>query len=338
MPEHIPNFDLYGELEVASTASTETIEAAWRSLVKRHHPDVGSGRGASASDERIRRLNVAHDWLTDPERRARYDAERTIGAAFTGPTPTPASTWATPAEEPDWRELRREVHWRSPPARSRSRPLTTSPIFAVALGLLVITLTVGAILVVIRLPSPGAGQVAGVPVPSRLATASPRLGSPATATATPIPAEAANALAAQLPDSIGGIALQGETASGSELFDGDDVALADFLARTGGSANDLVGAYKAGSESDGRFVTVVGLAIASVSGEDVAAAFKATSREGVEADVSWTDTVLAGRTVAVSRDPTDPEISAYLVASSEAMYLVITPDPELADAAILALP
>ena len=68
--EPIPPFDLYIELEVDPGATTETIEAAWRSLVRRHHPDAGS------SDERIKRLNLARDWLTDPERRRRYDADR----------------------------------------------------------------------------------------------------------------------------------------------------------------------------------------------------------------------------------------------------------------------
>lgn len=73
----IPDFDLYRELEVDPRASTETIEAAWRSLVKRFHPDVGSGR--NRGDDRIRRLNIAHDWLTNVELRARYDAARTSG-------------------------------------------------------------------------------------------------------------------------------------------------------------------------------------------------------------------------------------------------------------------
>lgn len=70
MTEPIPAFDLYGELEVSERASLETIQAAYRSLQLRHHPDrVGAGAG-----ERATRLNIARDWLVDPERRARYDA------------------------------------------------------------------------------------------------------------------------------------------------------------------------------------------------------------------------------------------------------------------------
>ena len=65
----IPRFDLYEELEVSRLASAEVIDAAYRTLVKRHHPDVAG----PADADRIKRLNIAHDWLSSPTRRARYD-------------------------------------------------------------------------------------------------------------------------------------------------------------------------------------------------------------------------------------------------------------------------
>jgi hypothetical protein len=68
----VPDDDLYARLEVAPDASAETIEIAWRALLKRHHPDVAGGAGL----ELAKRINVAHDWLSDGELRARYDAER----------------------------------------------------------------------------------------------------------------------------------------------------------------------------------------------------------------------------------------------------------------------
>ncbi len=68
----LPSFDLYRELEVDPNASSETIEAAWRSLAKRHHPDANPTIGI----DRIRRMNIAHDWLSDSALRARYDAMR----------------------------------------------------------------------------------------------------------------------------------------------------------------------------------------------------------------------------------------------------------------------
>ena len=68
--EPYPDFDLYLELEVSPTASQPTIEAAFRSLAKRYHPDVAAD-GATAA--RMKRLNLARDWLLDPVRRADYD-------------------------------------------------------------------------------------------------------------------------------------------------------------------------------------------------------------------------------------------------------------------------
>jgi hypothetical protein len=70
----VPDDDLYARLEVGSEASPEAIELAWRALLKQHHPDV-AGDGAEALD-RAKRINVAHDWLSDPDLRARYDADR----------------------------------------------------------------------------------------------------------------------------------------------------------------------------------------------------------------------------------------------------------------------
>lgn len=68
----VPHFDLYLELEVHPTASTPTIEGAFRSLLRRHHPDLW-GEGETG---RMQRLNTARDWLTDPSLRERYDRER----------------------------------------------------------------------------------------------------------------------------------------------------------------------------------------------------------------------------------------------------------------------
>lgn len=68
----LPTDDLYARLEVPVDATVEAIELAWRALLKRHHPDVAGVDGL----ELAKRINVAHDWLTDPELRARYDRER----------------------------------------------------------------------------------------------------------------------------------------------------------------------------------------------------------------------------------------------------------------------
>ena len=69
----VPDEDLYARLEVAVDASPEAIELAWRALLKRHHPDIAGEDAASL--ERAKRINVAHDWLSDPGLRGRYDRE-----------------------------------------------------------------------------------------------------------------------------------------------------------------------------------------------------------------------------------------------------------------------
>ncbi len=75
--EPLPPFDLYRELGVPPWADRVTIEAAYRTLMKIHHPDVASDPGVGL--ERGKRLNIARQWLTDPERRRRFDQSLGLG-------------------------------------------------------------------------------------------------------------------------------------------------------------------------------------------------------------------------------------------------------------------
>lgn len=68
----LPPDDLYARLELPIDASFEAVEVAWRALLKRYHPDVAG----PTADPLAKRINVAHDWLSDPELRGRYDRER----------------------------------------------------------------------------------------------------------------------------------------------------------------------------------------------------------------------------------------------------------------------
>jgi curved DNA-binding protein CbpA len=77
-------FSLYSVLRVPPGAPPAAIEAAYRSLMKRHHPDhAGAG-----SSERAAEINAAFSVLRDPARRADYDRgehkrQRALeGAAF----------------------------------------------------------------------------------------------------------------------------------------------------------------------------------------------------------------------------------------------------------------
>ncbi len=70
-----PTVDPYAVLGVSRAATAAEIKAAYRRLVKRHHPDAGG------DDKRIVALNAAWEVLGDGDRRRRYDAEQRQGTA-----------------------------------------------------------------------------------------------------------------------------------------------------------------------------------------------------------------------------------------------------------------
>jgi hypothetical protein len=81
MTEPLPDFDLYKTLGVPRGTPPNAVVAAYRGLIRRAHPDVSSDPGSA---ERSKRLNIARDWLTDPGRRARYDAAHPAPASARG--------------------------------------------------------------------------------------------------------------------------------------------------------------------------------------------------------------------------------------------------------------
>jgi len=62
----------YELLQVTSNADAETIAAAYRSLIKRQHPDVSTDPNANRISQK---LNQAYATLSDPVRRRKYDDE-----------------------------------------------------------------------------------------------------------------------------------------------------------------------------------------------------------------------------------------------------------------------
>ena len=63
--------DYYKTLGVARGASAKEIKAAYRRLARKHHPDVNPGN--AAAEARFKEVNEAHDVLSDPDKRKRYD-------------------------------------------------------------------------------------------------------------------------------------------------------------------------------------------------------------------------------------------------------------------------
>ena len=128
----------YELLQVSPTADLEIITAAYRALIRRHHPDRNPSPTADAT---TKRLNEAWEVLSDPAKRAEYD--RKLGAGSSSrpaPPPRPPNrpTQETPPPRPK----------PSPPPRA-SGPEPTGggwPVFWVGIVLLGIIGVVAAIL------------------------------------------------------------------------------------------------------------------------------------------------------------------------------------------------
>ncbi len=90
----MPESDHYAVLQVERDAEPEVIEAAYRALARKYHPDVNRAGDAA---ERMRRLNESYRVLHDAAARLAYDAAslpaRSVArpAAEQSPAPVPTS-------------------------------------------------------------------------------------------------------------------------------------------------------------------------------------------------------------------------------------------------------
>ena len=83
--------DYYAILQVDPRADAEGIEAAYRRLLHKYHPDDS---GNLRAGRRMRDLNEAYEVLSDPKSRAAYDRRRWAGPRLLPPD------WP-----PNWHEL-----------------------------------------------------------------------------------------------------------------------------------------------------------------------------------------------------------------------------------------
>jgi curved DNA-binding protein CbpA len=81
--------DPYRVLQVDPTADQEVIQAAYRALARRFHPDVAEDQDAAA--KRMAVINSAFDLIRDPQRRAEYDRERSGGSGPSAPSWKPGA-------------------------------------------------------------------------------------------------------------------------------------------------------------------------------------------------------------------------------------------------------
>ena len=63
----------YEILEVNQNASPEIIEKAYKTLVKKYHPDLQENNLKNIYEEKIKKINEAYDILSNTEKRKKYD-------------------------------------------------------------------------------------------------------------------------------------------------------------------------------------------------------------------------------------------------------------------------
>lgn len=132
------NRDPYAILDVAPNATQETINAAYRKLVRLYHPDVNPSPGATA---KMQDINWARALLNDSAKRRQYDLQRAIQqrrpkARPAGPQPPPYTRYYQPPGQPartnntgepprpprdEPRAQPKGYQWAPPPDRQRSQ-------------------------------------------------------------------------------------------------------------------------------------------------------------------------------------------------------------------------
>src|SRR3954465_10449103 len=74
--------DYYKTLGVDKKASADEIKKAYRKLARQYHPDRNPGD--QQAEERFKEISEAHDVLSDPDKRKKYDRG---GSVFGGGAP-----------------------------------------------------------------------------------------------------------------------------------------------------------------------------------------------------------------------------------------------------------
>jgi DnaJ-class molecular chaperone len=65
--------DYYQILGLARGASADDIKKAYRRLARQYHPDLHSGAKKAEMEKRFKEVNEAHEVLSDPDKRKKYD-------------------------------------------------------------------------------------------------------------------------------------------------------------------------------------------------------------------------------------------------------------------------
>ena len=65
--------DLYDVLGVSRSATADEIKKAYRRLARQYHPDLHTGSRKSEMEKKFKELNQAHEIISDPDKRKKYD-------------------------------------------------------------------------------------------------------------------------------------------------------------------------------------------------------------------------------------------------------------------------
>jgi hypothetical protein len=103
--------DLYAVLQVHPGADSEVIDAAYRQLMKKYHPDVAGDdpRKVTLHHQRAKAINEAYAILRDPVRRYEYDAAAWVGSRSRPAPGPPPSTSPPPPPPPTYTEVAETV-------------------------------------------------------------------------------------------------------------------------------------------------------------------------------------------------------------------------------------
>ena len=63
----------YDILEINKNASPEVVEKAYKTLVKKYHPDLQSDGSKQNAEEKMKELNEAYETISNPDKREKYN-------------------------------------------------------------------------------------------------------------------------------------------------------------------------------------------------------------------------------------------------------------------------